>query len=407
MKFLFLHQNFPGQFRHVAAALASDPRHTVVGMGEADNVKHYPKVHPQLNVIGYPSPPPVNPHTHHYIQPFEQHIRRGQNVIRALNTLSQNGFIPDVIVGHSGWGETMFVRDIYPNARIIDYCEFFYQPKGSDVNFDPEFPTQVDDIFRVRVKNSTQWMNLLDCDVGISPTQWQRSTYPALVQDKIQVIHEGIHTDVACPNANADLQIGSHTFRAGEEILTYVARNLEPYRGFHIFMRSLPELLRRRPHARVLIVGGDLVSYGAPLASGQTYRQKYLQELQGQIDLSRVHFLGRIGYGDFIKVLQVSRAHIYLTYPFVLSWSMLEAMSAGCLVIGSQTAPVHEVIEHQRNGLLVNFFDVQQLADTACEALAHPEACVSLRQQARQTVLDRYDLRSRCLPQWLDLLTRA
>jgi glycosyltransferase involved in cell wall biosynthesis len=404
MNFLFLHQNFPAQFRHIAAALAGDVRHTVVGLGESENVKVNPKVHPHLNVFGYPAPPAVNPSTHHYIQPFEHHIRRGQNVIRALNTISQSGFIPDVVVGHSGWGETMFVRDIYPQARIVDYCEFFYQPKGSDVNFDAEFPTQVDDIFRVRVKNSTQWMNLLDCDLGISPTHWQRSTYPSLIQEKIHVIHEGIHTHVVTPNANAHIRVGHQDFKAGDEILTYVARNLEPYRGFHVFMRSLPEILERRPNARVLIVGGDQVSYGAPLPNGQSYKDKYMQALNGRLDTSRVHFLGRVSYADFIKVLQVSAAHVYLTYPFVLSWSMLEAMSAGCLVIGSSTPPVQEVIEHQRNGLLVDFFDSAQLAHTVCEALAHPLRYAALRAQARQTIIERFDLTTHCLPQWINLL---
>jgi tetratricopeptide (TPR) repeat protein len=193
-------------------------------------------------------------------------------------------------------------------------------------------------------------------------------------------------------------------FAAGEEIITYVARNLEPYRGFPSFMRSLPRILNARPKARVIIVGGDDVSYGARLPPGQTFRQNMLTELAGSIDLSRVHFLGKIPYAAFIKVLQVSRVHVYLTYPFVLSWSMLEAMAAGCLVIGSRTQPVQEVIQHAANGLLVDFFSPDQIADRVIDALEDARSFASLRQNARQTIIDRFDLKSICLPAHLRLL---
>jgi glycosyltransferase involved in cell wall biosynthesis len=222
----------------------------------------------------------------------------------------------------------------------------------------------------------------------------------------LNVIHEGIDTTIVKPDRAARLRIADKKveFAAGDEVVTYVARNLEPYRGFKSFMRSLPKILSARPNARVIIVGGDDVSYGARLPNGQTFRQQMLTELAGSIDLSRVHFLGKIPYAGFIKVLQVSRVHVYLTYPFVLSWSMLEAMAAGCLIVGSRTQPVEEVIQHAGNGLLVDFFSPEQIADRVIDALEDSKSFASIRQNARQTIVDRFDLRSICLPAHLRLL---
>jgi len=243
-------------------------------------------------------------------------------------------------------------------------------------------------------------------DLGQCPTEWQKSVYPRRYQPILNVIHEGIDTTVVRPDGAARLIIADkkEEFSSGDEVVTYVARNLEPYRGFPSFMRSLPKVLAARPKARVIVVGGDDVSYGARLPNGESFRQRMLKELDGALDLSRVHFLGKIPYAGFVKVLQISRVHVYLTYPFVLSWSMLEAMSAGCLIVGSRTQPVEEVIHHGGNGLLVDFFSPDQIADRVIEALEDPKAFSSLRDNARQTILDRYDLRSICLPAHLRML---
>jgi glycosyltransferase involved in cell wall biosynthesis len=222
----------------------------------------------------------------------------------------------------------------------------------------------------------------------------------------LRVIHEGIDTRVVAPNAEARLKLPNleRELSSGDEVLTYVARNLEPYRGFVSFMKALPAILERRPQAQVLIVGGDDVSYGQRLPPGKTYREELIKELGDSLDLSRVHFLGKVPYPIFLKVLQISRAHVYLTYPFVLSWSMLEAMSAGCLVIGSRTPPVQEVLRHQDNGLLVDFFAISEIADAIVDALANPSAYQAVRARARRTVIDGYDLQSVTLPAQLRLL---
>jgi glycosyltransferase involved in cell wall biosynthesis len=261
---------------------------------------------------------------------------------------------------------------------------------------------------RIRTKNLGNHLGLEVADFGQCTTRWQQSLYPARYHSMLRVVHEGIDTRAVTPNPNARLRLPGHPeFAAGEEILTYLARNLEPYRGFVSFMKSLPLILARRPNAQVLVVGGDEVSYGTRLPAGRTYRQQMLEELGDSLELKRVHFLSKLPYNTFLTILQVSRVHLYLTYPFVLSWSMLEAMSAGCLVIGSQTPPVEEVIRHQDNGLLVNFFDVESIAASVVEALANPKAHEALRQRARRTVIDNYDLRSLALPAQLKLLQEA
>ena len=404
MNILFIHQNFPGQFRHVAPLLACGKQHRVVALAEQGNLGHGTSLHPNLEVFGYAFEPNTRPAPHQYLLDYESHIRRGQQVASAALQLKRRGFVPDVVIAHPGWGEALFLADVFADARHIHHCEFYYQSEGADVGFDPEFPSDLDAACRVRIKNSTQLQGLAYCDTGVSPTGWQKSRYPAEFQPKIQVIHEGIDTRVVRPDNLATFSIEGRTFRQGDELVTYVARNLEPYRGFHTFIRSLPALQRLRPNAHILVVGGDDVSYGRRLPQGQTYRERYRQEVGDRVDWSRVHFVGKLPYAQYLKVLQVSAAHVYLTYPFVLSWSMLEAMAAGCVLIGSATAPVQEVIKNGENGLLVDFFSPEEIATRVSDVLSNPKAYVELRLAARETVVRNYDLHTRCLPQWVRLL---
>lgn len=404
MNFLFIHQNFPGQFRHIAAALARDPGHQVVGLGDGANLRAPAQPAERLRIVGYRHEDKPNPATHHYLRDHEHHVRRGQSVARACLELQRQGFRPDVVMAHPGWGEATFLRDVFPQARILTYCEYYYRADDGDVGFDPDFPADMDDRLKVRIRNNTQLQSLVAGDRGLSPTHWQQSRYPADFRGRIDVIHEGVDTATVRPDAESRLVVDGLTLRAGDPVITYVARNLEPYRGFHVFMRALPRLLARHPTARVLIVGGDAVSYGRRLPEGQSYRQKYLAEanaMANAIDWSRVHFLGKLPYGDYLKVLQVSAAHVYLTYPFVLSWSMLEAMAAGCLLVASDTAPVTEVLRHRENGLLTPFFDHDALTDRLLDVLAAPGDFRPLREAARQTVVDAYDRDRVCLPAWL------
>lgn len=401
MKVLCVHQNFPGQYLHLVRHLGAQSEHQVVFITQRQDVEL-----PGVRKLVYKPRRTISPQVHHYLRESEAAVLNAQEVARLALDLRKAGFIPDVMLGHNGWGEIWYLKDIFPEAPLIGYFEFFYRMQGADVGFDPSDPITPDTAPRLRTKNFGNLLALDTADLGQCPTEWQKSVYPKRYQTILNVIHEGIDTQAIRPNPSARLQIAGTQaqFTAGEEIVTYVARNLEPYRGFPSFMRSLPKILNSRPNARVIIVGGDDVSYGPRLPAGQTFKQRMLTELAGSLDLSRIHFLGKIPYPAFIKVLQVSRAHVYLTYPFVLSWSMLEAMAAGCLVVGSRTQPVEEVIQHAANGLLVDFFSPEQIADRVIDALEDQKAFASLRQNARQTIVDRFDLRSVCLPAHLRLL---
>lgn len=395
MKILFVHQNFPGQYLHLARHLAAIPGNQVVCITQrADgNVAGVRK-------IVYTPQRAVTEGIHPYLRDAETGILNAQAVARAALDLKKSGFVPDVMVGHNGWGEIWYLKDVFPHTPLLGYFEFFYQVSGADVGFDPSVPVRFNDAPRLRTKNAGNLLGLHAADAGQCPTHWQKSTYPTGYHPKLQVIHDGIDTTLVTPDTSARLRLpGSEIdLAAGEELVTYVARNLEPYRGFPSFMRSLPAILRQRPQARVLIVGGDEVSYGARLPDGRTFRQRMLDELGDSLDQSRVHFLGKVPYAVYLKVLQMSRVHVYLTYPFVLSWSMLEAMAAGCLVVGSRTAPVQEVIREGENGRLVDFFRPDEIAQRVIEGLAEPAAFDTLRRNARQTVVENYDLHTRALP---------
>jgi glycosyltransferase involved in cell wall biosynthesis len=252
-------------------------------------------------------------------------------------------------------------------------------------------------------KNTTSLHAFNACDWGITPTQWQFNTHPSYFHSKMSVIHEGIDTQAIKPNPDASFTTASgKQLRPGQKIVTFVARSLEPYRGFHTFMRAIPEIQRRHPDAEIVIVGSERNGYGRKLAEGDSYKKQLLAEVSFNADT--VHFTGHLVTEPFRAVMAISAAHVYLTYPFVLSWSMIESLATGCLVIGSRTAPVEEVIVDRQNGLLVDFPDPRALADTVCEVLARPQQFEHLRRAARETAVARYDLRTVTLPRQLALL---
>ncbi len=375
---LFIHQNFPGQFRHIAEDLARSPGWKVLAIGR-DTAPGMPGV----QLIRYRPHRTVRAETHHYLRSYEDGVLHGQAVLRILLDLKAKGYCPDVIVAHPGWGESLFAKEAFPDAKLVHFCEYYYHTKGADADFDPEFPLSVDSAARIRARNALHLLNLEQCDLGITPTHWQHQLHPQAYRNKIVVAHEGIPVEQLGPDPNATLTLpNGTTLRAGEPIVTYVARNLEPHRGFHQFMRALPIILREHASCQVVIVGGDGVSYGNPPADAANWREKMLRE--NPVDLNRVHFLGKVPYETYKRVLQVSAVHVYLTYPFVLSWSMLEAMACGCLVIGSRTAPVEEILRNGENGLLVDFFNPLEIANNVLSALSALRRYRALCRSARE-----------------------
>jgi glycosyltransferase involved in cell wall biosynthesis len=404
LKILFVHQNFPGQFLHLAPALQARG-HQCMALTDESNSR---KTDTQTLRYRYKEAT-LDAAATRLGRNFTLMSDRGVVVARAALQLRQKGYIPDVVFGHSGWGETLFLKEVWPEARMLVYAEFYYAGRGQDVGFDPEFdPQSFDQVMIAQGRAAHLGQAMLHADAGLSPTAWQAGTYPPALRERISVIHDGVDTAAMAPNPAAAVSLADgRVLRAGDEVLTFVNRNLEPYRGYHTFLRALPAVLAARPQAQVMIVGGNEVSYGRAAPGGKSWKDIFLAEVQGQLDLRRVHFLGKVPYATFTALMQISRAHAYLTYPFVLSWSMLEAMSAGAHVIGSRTAPVQELITDGVNGTLVDFFDVPGWSAALTTALAEPQRFLPLRAAARQTIVQTYDLRSTCLPRMVDFVENA
>ena len=402
MQILFVHQNFPGQFKFLAPALVREGHEvTAFTMQKmAREVWHGVKM--KVYGVGRGSTVGIHP----WVCDFETKTIRGEACFRAALRLKAEGYLPDVIIAHPGWGESLFLKDVWPFAKLGIYCEFYYRLHGADVGFDPEFSILDEgDGCRLRLKNLNYMLHFEGCDAGISPTLWQAGTFPEAFRSIITVVHDGIDTDVLTPNSAVRVKLnGNLTLTKQDEVITFVNRNLEPCRGYHIFMRALPELLRLRKNAIVLIVGGDAISYGVRSDGGRSWKEIFTCEVRPMIcdaDWARVFFLGNIPYGNFISLLQLSTVHVYLTYPFVLSWSLLEAMSVGCAVVASDTSPLHEALLHNETGRLVNFFDVPGLVAEVCNLLDDQPERVRLGTNARVFAQEHYDLKCVCMPRQL------
>ncbi|PZX42105.1 glycosyltransferase involved in cell wall biosynthesis [Roseinatronobacter thiooxidans] len=404
MNILFIHQNFPGQFKHLAPALQARGHKVAALTAEKNQQK---------------TPIPTYRYTMPFTEPDPRQARLGTTFIvmtdrahrvalAAVHMRDKLGFVPDVILGHCGWGETLFLREVWPQARILVYAEFFYATEGLDVGFDPEFSKLTLPVrMSVTSRQAHLALAMVQADAALAPTEWQADSFPPEFRAKITITHDGVDTDTLRPDPQAQYTLpDGRVLRAGDEVLTYVARNIEPYRGSHIFLRALPEVLAARPEAQVVIIGNDGVSYSSAPKQG-SWRDVFMDEVRDRLDLSRVHFLGSVPYRDYVTLLQIGRVHAYLTVPFVLSWSMLEAMSLGALVVGSRTGPVEEVITDGVNGCLVDFFDVEGWSDALIAALSAPARFQPMREMARRTIVDNHDLRRICLPRLIRFVEQA
>ena len=398
-----LHQNFPGQFLHLAPALV-EREHEVHALVLR---KEVPAEWSGVHLHSYAPARGNAKGIHPWLLDLESKTIRGDAVFRKCLQMLDDGFTPDIVLAHPGWGESLFVKDVWPDAKLGLYCELHYSETGNDVNFDPEFiNTDPGNVCRLRLKNVNNQLHFDIADAAVSPTEFQANTFPETFRSKISVIHDGIDTQRIAPNLNVTFEVNSElTLRQSDEVITFVNRNLEPYRGYHVFMRALPQILKSRPNAQVVIVGADGVSYGKRAPDGKTWKQIFLDEVHGQIapdDWARVHFVGTLSRFQFTQVLQISSVHVYLTYPFVLSWSLLEAMSVECAIVASDTAPVQEFIQHDKTGVLTPFFDQKQLVDNISLLLDNPEKRAEMGKAAREEILRKYDLKTVCLPNMLD-----
>ena len=399
MRILLVHRNFPGQFRYLAPALVrAGHKVGVLTWDQNQNPRPLPTATYQHNMGN----------TRALTGFYQDNAENGAAAARAAYGIAQKGDSPDVVFGSINWGETLFLREVWPNARHLGYAEFCYKTRGLDTGFDPEFSRpSVESDMRTVARTGHLILAGTRADALLSPTEFQKQSFPPELHQKISVIHDGVATDRIAPDPGATFQVpNGPLLKVGDEVLTFVNRNLEPYRGYHILMRALPAVMAARPNLQVVMVGGDGRGYGPVPGGDKSWKQIFLDEVGDKLDLRRLHFTGRVPYPDLLNLLRVGRAHVYMTYPFVLSWSMLEAMSLGCVVVGSNTAPVAEAITDGENGHLVDFFDVEGWSNKLIEVLSDPAAQIPIRAAARQSIIERYDLESVCLPKLMQFVTQ-
>ena len=400
MNFLFVHQNMPGQYRELVQWLAQAGGHRIYFLTQRQNAPNLPGVETRV----YRPHHRADDKAYGLSRVWEEASGNGFGAVSAARQIeTQEGFRPDIIIGHVGWGELSFFKELWPDVPIIGYFEYYYNMTGGMVGFDPAEKISTHAPYLNHARNIVPLANIETVDLGHCPTHWQRDRFPESFHRKLYVCHDGIRTDQLLPDPDVSLRLGrlAEPVTREDEIITYVARNLEKTRGFHTMMRALPRILAERPSARVVIVGGNEVSYGKQSDHPGGLRAEMAAELQGKVDWERVHFVGKVPYPDFKKLVQISRCHIYLTMPFVLSWSLLEAMSMQATIVASDVAPVREAVSHGKTGLLVDFFDPDALAAQVVEVLANPQDHAHLGPAARAHVVEHYDFLTRCLPEHL------
>jgi glycosyltransferase involved in cell wall biosynthesis len=398
MHILFIHQNFPAQFGLIASYLVKTKgfRCTFVSelpSGHGDGIERI-----QYRIQGG-----ATQQTHYCSRTFENAIWHSHAIFEALR--ARPDIRPDLIVAHSGFLSTVFLRELY-DCPIINYFEYFYRTTGSDMDFRPDFPYPEINRLRARARNANLLLDLEDCDLGYSPTQWQRSRLPRIFHDKVRVIFDGVDTQLWKPMPGFPRRIGNWNLPDGMKVVTYVSRGMESLRGFDIFMKMAKLLSERRKDVVFVVVGQDRICYGGDqdVIGNRTFKEWVLA--QDQYDLSRFAFAGLVPSPALAEIFAVSDLHVYLTVPFVLSWSLMDALACGTTVLASDTAPVREMIEHGKNGLLCDFFDIEGMADLASQVLDKPHDFKQLGRAGVDMIQTRYSL-DVCLPQMLDLYQEA
>ncbi|MGV6839549.1 MAG: glycosyltransferase [Planktomarina sp.] len=396
MKLLFVHQNMPGQYRELVEWIVAQGNHEVAFLTQKKKLEL-----PGVRKILYEVRNTPKKDAFTLSKEWERTAGVGLAAARALEKhVKTENWVPDIMIGHVGWGEMTFLKEILPNTPMIGFFEYFYILKGGIKGFDPnDQPTEWSP-YILKGRNVVNYVNIESVDLGHTPMKWQRDTFPKSFHHKMYVCHDGIRTDKLRPNPNVQFKLGrmDKAITRNDEIITYMTRSLEPTRGFHMMMRAIPKIQRKRPNVRIIIIGENSNSYGSKSNHEGGYKGEMLDELRGQLDMSRIHFMGRVPYQTFQQIVQISRCHVYLTMPFVLSWSFLESMSMEATVVAADVGPVREVVDHGRNGFLVDFFDPEALANQVVDVLAHQKSVQGIGAAARKTVECRYDFNKVCLP---------
>ncbi len=388
LNILFIHNDLPGQFIHLIRYLSNHPSYQVFGIC-SDQATNLSEASLYKQLFQYQEKKPNSTEIHPYVTDITRSVLNALAVVEVLQQCKQKAIYFDLAVAHTGWGEALYFKEIYPDTPLLGYVEFFFHAQGADAGFDPLYPVSKDHARQIKTLNAQLLLGMTECDALVTPTHWQKSLFPALWQSSIEVIHEGVDINLCKPDNSISFTLPNGTLLTREnEIVTYSARNLEPYRGFPVLLKAIERICQNRPHCYIIITGGDEISYSRKLANGETYREKYLKTVS--LPKDRVHFLGKVSYSTHLQILQLSSVHIYLTYPFVLSWSFIEAMACACVIIASDTKPVMDVLEPDINGIAISFFDNQQIADQVDAVFNHPDRKRKLGQVAREKIKHYY-----------------
>jgi glycosyltransferase involved in cell wall biosynthesis len=413
MHILYVHQNFPAQFGHVAQYLAQ-----VMGWRCTFVTQVPPGRSGGVERVQYKVDGGAATANHFCSRTFENGVWHCDGVYKAL--LARPDIRPDLIVGHSGFGSTLFLRELYPDVPVINLFEYYYRPHDQqcDMTFrkDLGWPIPAENYLRARCRNAMMLLDLQNCDAAYTPTEFQRSRFPDEYTEKLQVIFDGVDRTVyhghgeqlrPAPQQRGTRRVAGIDVPASTRVVTYVSRGFESIRGFDVFMRAAKRIYEQHPDVLFLVAGADRVVYGGDtqyIAPAKTFKEWVL--LREEFDLSKFRFLGVVNPVELGRLMAASDLHVYLTAPFVLSWSMMDAMSCGAVVLGSDTAPVREMIRDGHNGLLADFFDADEIASKALRVLKDPAAYRPLGRAAEEMVARRYSLEA-VFPRMLELYEDA
>ena len=386
MKLLFIHHTIPGQFKFLLGHYGQD---------EANEVVFLCHQSPQVTFKGVRviqcTPQPMAEGSNPIIHEFTQGAQRATAFAQSCAQLKESGFVPDVVIAHSGWGDGFFVKAVFPDVPLLNYMEFFFHEKGRNLNYEIEDITNPTDRAKLIAKNAPHLLNFHNADWCITPTLWQRSVHPDYMHSKMTVLHEGVNTDICAPMEREVITLpnGLTLHPQQDEIITHVESNFDHYRGFHKFLDAAEIIQSRRPNAHIIVAGRHGAGYGNNWPDGRN-SQQILEA--ASLDNSRIHFVGTLDYAHYLKLLQSSSAHIYMTYPYVLSWSFMEAMSVGCPLVCSKTPPIEEMVSDSENCRMFDFFDPSSLADAVDAMLDDRDAAKALGLNARKVICDHYDI---------------
>ncbi len=398
MHILFIHQNYPAQFGLIAAYLAQTRGFRCTFLSEDT-----PGFADGVDRIRYAMSGGATAHNHFCTRTFENVVCRSVSAYEALK--ARPDIRPDLIVAHAGFLSTVYLRELY-DCPIVNYFEYFYHTHNSDMDFRPDFPTNEQNRLRARTRNAHLLLDLSNCDVGYSPTLWQTSLFPAEFRPKIRTIFDGVDTSFWRPMPHGQRRVAGCDFPEGLRIVTYVSRGMESLRGFDQFMKAAKILCQLRRDVLFVVVGNDRICYSADaeFTGGKTFKEWVLA--QDQYDLSRFLFTGLLPPNELAKLFSITDLHVYLTAPFVLSWSLMNALACGATVLASDTAPVREMIVDGENGLLVDFFNPEKIAHQAGEILDRPQEYKHLGLAGVRLIGANYSL-DQALPRMLLLYEEA